>query len=112
MNQALEEYERLINLDFFKGFLSTELGQILGDQIDAFKNLSSPWIVHFSLGARLRNTWKLWDKENNSELIQFFHSIDIYHADDMSSICLDTYHRMLNGQEIDIEGQVSVIKEH
>jgi len=49
-------------------------------------------MAHFGLGAWMRNHWKLW---GNSRLSKHFHDLQIYHADDMSSMILTAYHRHL-----------------
>jgi hypothetical protein len=64
---------------------------------------------HFGLGTNLRNEWGLW---YNSPLAQYFNSIGIHHADDMSGIILESYHRLLNGLSIDLDEQVKSYKEY
>jgi hypothetical protein len=60
--------------------------------------------LHFGTGLRIRNGWDLWKGKN--DLVDFFNSIGIFHPDDMSSIILTSFHRYLNGKEIDLAEQV------
>ena len=46
--------------------------------------------MHFGFGMWMRNNWGLW---RGSQLAKYFHDKDIHHADDMSGIILDSYHR-------------------
>ena len=69
-----------------------------------FFKIGDPVLYHSGTGQWIRNNWGLWDED--SELSQFFHSIDIHHADDMSAIILTTTHRILNRKPIDLKGQV------
>jgi hypothetical protein len=64
---------------------------------------------HFGLGMNLRNEWGLW---YDSPLAQYFNSIGIYNADDMSGIILESYHRLLNGLPINLDEQVKSYKEY
>lgn len=59
---------------------------------------------HFTGARNLRNAWGLWDEE--SPLYKYFKGIGIAHADDMSSIIFHSLHRVLNGKDIDLTGQV------
>lgn len=59
--------------------------------------------LHFSTGMSLRNEWGLWQ---NSVLAQWFKSKGIHHADDMSSIVLTSFYRLMNGYDIDLDGQI------
>ncbi len=61
---------------------------------------------HFSLGLYIRNNWGLWSKK---ELFHFFDSLGVTHPDDMSGLILVSYHRHLNNQEIDLEGQIKAL---
>ena len=60
--------------------------------------------LHFGTGLGIRNSWGLWQGEN--ELVKFFHSNNIFHPDDISSIIITSFHRKLNNKEIDFESQV------
>jgi len=59
--------------------------------------------LHMGLGMHLRNTWRLWYE---SPLVEWFNAHDVWHADDMSGIIIDSYKKRLNGQPIDLESQV------
>lgn len=70
---------------------------------------------HFGLGRILRNSWQLWWFENHEyeewsktkpKLVEYFNSIGIVHADDMSAIILTSFYRHLKGLPVDVEGQV------
>lgn len=56
-------------------------------------------------GMGIRNSWGLWAGKN--ELVQYFNNIGIFHPDDMSSIILISFHRRLNGKEINLDEQVT-----
>lgn len=63
---------------------------------------------HNSIGRAMRNDWGLWDQ--NSEISQWFLSIGIWHADDMSGIILDSFRRRLIGLDIELNYQVENYK--
>jgi len=65
--------------------------------------------LHFGLGMSIRNNWRLWDGEN--EIYNFFKNKEIYHPDDISSIILTSYHRKLNGLDINLQNQINFYKE-
>ena len=58
---------------------------------------------HHGIGRTLRNELGLWEK---NEIVDYFHSLGIKHADDMSGIIMTSLHRRLNGREIAMDGQV------
>ncbi|WP_276135203.1 DUF6794 domain-containing protein [Polluticoccus soli] len=62
-----------------------------------------PLHYHMSLGQYMRTTWGL---ASNSRLKRWFITMGVDNPDDMSSIVLVSYHRYLNHQPIDLEGQV------
>jgi len=64
---------------------------------------TSVYEFHHTIGRQLRNNWGLWQ---NSPLSQWFFSIGVYHADDMSGIIFTTFHRYINKRQIDLAGQV------
>lgn len=89
---------------------------------DEFKNTPERKAVgmcHFSLGMWMRNNWYLWwseqlaadykDKGYPQEkplLVKYFNEeLGIFHADDMSSIILTSYHRKLNDLTLRLEEQ-------
>jgi hypothetical protein len=53
--------------------------------------------------------WHLWDGEN--EIYDFFKNKEIYHPDDISSIILTSFHRKLNGLEINLQSQINTYKQ-
>lgn len=81
---------------------------------------------HFSLGMWMRNNWYLWWSKNLSEkfldkgypqerpvLVTYFNEeLNIHHADDMSSIIILSYHRHLNGKELNLEDQIKKYHDH
>ena len=82
--------------------------RILGFKgLQGFKK-NNPIEYHNSAGREIRNDWGLWDKK--SPLHKEFNQIGIFHSDDMSGILLETAHRILNGQPIDLAGQVEMYK--
>lgn len=64
---------------------------------------------HFGMGLWIRNNWGLW---KGSRLYHYFKSIGIFHPDDMSGIILTSYHRNLNGIEIQLENQIKYYQEY
>ena len=57
----------------------------------------SPTSLHFSVGILIRNEWDLWDVK--SRLVNWFRdNYGVDHADDISSIILDTLYRDITGQ--------------
>lgn len=57
----------------------------------------------------MRNNWSLW---GDSGLSKWFKSIGIFHADDMSSIILDSLVRSLKDEPIDLDGQVKFYQDY
>lgn len=86
---------------------------------------------HFELGRWMRNNWYLWwspelydrakrdtpiDEEveypsERPELVKWFNSIGVEHADDMSGIITISYHKYLNNKPYDLDEDVRAIKE-
>ncbi len=64
---------------------------------------------HHGLGTRIRNTWKLW---HDGLLTNFFSSLGITHADDMSGIILTSYQRKLKGLPIELAKQAQYYKSY
>ena len=80
---------------------------------DSFKVVPEKLAVarlHFGTGLYIRNGWGLWKGRN--ELVEFFNAYGISHPDDMSSIILTSFHRYLNGKEIDLAEQIKVYQEY
>ena len=51
--------------------------------------------VHHSLGRWIRNTWELWDDEDN-ELKTSLKKLGYSHPDDMSNYIIEKYFEYLN----------------
>ncbi len=60
-------------------------------------------------GRSIRNAWGLW---TGSELSQWFYEKDIYHADDMSGIIIESYKNTIEGKSIDLENQIKLYHKH
>jgi len=58
--------------------------------------------LHMGLGMNLRNDWGLW---HDSPLAKWFNDHNVWHADDMSGIILESYKRYLKGDPIELESQ-------
>lgn len=71
-----------------------------------FKNMTEKECVANTqnLGKWLRNNWGLWKKE--SKLYSYFNNMGLWHADDMSSLIITSYHRHINDKKINIKQQV------
>jgi hypothetical protein len=59
--------------------------------------------VHHTIGMAIRNELGLW---HNGTIVPFFHNLGIFHADDMSTIILTSFHRSKNNIDIKLEEQV------
>jgi hypothetical protein len=64
--------------------------------------------VHHGMGRWLRNTLELW---YDGPPVKWFNEHEIFHADDMSSIILQSLHRRENKRPIDFEGQIKAIQD-
>lgn len=85
-------------------------------EIEIFKNITkkdtiTPINYHFGIGMYLRNNL-LRHNEKSEEITKFFNSLGIHHFDDMSSIILTSYHRYLNGENIELQSQVDKYSEY
>ena len=68
---------------------------------ESLKNLSedeAEYSMHFSTGLSIRNEWLY--NEKDTSLVDYFHSIGVFHPDEMSSIILSSLHRVLNGKKV------------
>jgi hypothetical protein len=74
------------------------------DQLDQFSKLTQEELctAHFSFGMSLRNDWGLW---SGSPLKDFFKSVGVYHADDMSAIIIKSFWCNLNGKPFNLYGE-------
>jgi hypothetical protein len=77
--------------------------------------------IHFSIGLNIRNAWFLWWHDDHGypawpsekpDIVKYFNSIEIYHADDMSGIILTTVFRRYYNKPIDLESQIKVYHDH
>lgn len=77
--------------------------------------------LHFHTGMAMRNDWNLWWHENHGyegwpkdkpEIVRYFNSIDIYHADDMSGIIMTSLFRTYYNKPLDLPGQIKVYHDH
>lgn len=60
--------------------------------------------LHHTLGRWIRNAWGLWTKD--TELYSILNGMGLWHPDDMSSVVLKSYHRKINGKELNLKEQV------
>lgn len=63
---------------------------------------------HHTLGRYLRNEWRLW--EDGTPLRTWFLSMDVEHADDMSSMLISAWWHQLNGMAFDLNGRIELAK--
>lgn len=95
---------------FFK-YIHSALDSILDNQSqDALRQTLEGGEYHFTLGMWLRNNWGLW--KGGNDLTDYFNSIGIYHADDMSGIILFCYVKLLRGDDFDFEKKVKEYKDY
>jgi len=66
-------------------------------------------LAHFGIGMWIRNNWGLW-MEGHPLQLYFRTVLEIWHADDMSSIILTCFHREMNGKIWELERQVEKYK--
>lgn len=68
-------------------------------------------MVHHGFGTNLRNAWKLWHK--GTVLNQWFRDhLGLWHADDMSSIILNSFHARVYNYPYDPQADVERFKAH
>ena len=82
-------------------------------ELDSFRYLPENEAVtdqHFATGQWIRNNW-IYGKRDTA-LTNYFHSLGIYHPDDISSIILISLHRKLNNKDINLEQQVESMKNY
>ena len=75
----------------------------------SFKNIPDSMLanINHGTGQWLRNSYGLWGR---TCLVEYFREMGIFHPDDISAILLTSFHRFLNGQELDVEQQVEMYK--
>lgn len=76
-------------------------------EYESFKNTSEEEaviILHYGLGKWIRNNWGLW--EGNSTIFKVLSSMHLWHADDMSTLILTSYHRHINDIPLGLKKQI------
>ena len=66
--------------------------------------------LHLSVGMWIRNTWIHGNRDTC--LTNYFHTLGIFHPDDMSAIILTSLHRKLNDRKIDLQAQVKSYQDY
>lgn len=103
-------------VDILKVFFSESIDEIRSMSEKQFRTSS-----HFGAGMFIRNSWFLWWYKGHGyaewptdmpKLNEWFNSIGIVHADDMSSIVLTCLHRNITGVDYGIADQVERYKKH
>ena len=77
------------------------------DDFDWFKSSIEDEAVsglHNGLGRWIRNSWGLWSRD--TDLYGVLKNMGLWHADDMYSIILTSYHRKINGKELNLKEQI------
>lgn len=75
-----------------------------------FIKTENPLQLHDSFGRWIRNNWGLWDQ--NSELHKYFKTLGLWHADDMSSVILESFWHHLRNEPLDIDAQIEKYKKY
>lgn len=84
-----------------------DIPKTLEEAIEILKGLNiEPGMINTRF---LRNEWGLWA---GKELAQWFYTKEIYHADDMSGIIVDSYQKTLAGEPIDLDKQIKHYHKH
>jgi hypothetical protein len=76
-------------------------------ELNSFKNKSEKDAVtdlHFGTGQWIRNSWVYGNRD--TALTNYFHSLGVYHPDDISAIILTSLHRSLNKKDIELNLQI------
>lgn len=74
---------------------------------EEFKNLPEEKAVssfHNGLGRWIRNSWGLWTKD--TDLYILLSNMGLWHADDMSSVILASYHKKIHGKDLLLKEQI------
>lgn len=75
--------------------------------IEEFKNMKEEDVMgnyHFNLGVYIRNEWELWNEKYT--LHKYFGEMGLWHPDDMSGVILTSFHRYLNGKDLEVDKQI------
>ena len=103
-------------IEILKTFYSKSIDEIKSMTEDEFGSS-----VHFGAGMFIRNSWCLWWYEGHNyqnwpkekpKLIDYFNSIKIVHADDMSGIIMTSLYRSIKGLDINLDKQIKVYHKH
>ncbi len=78
-------------------------------KIDAMSSEDDMVAYHMGLGARLRNTWGLWQ---GSALAQHLQELGFNHPDDMSAVILGTFWCKRHGQDFRLGERAAEYKKH
>jgi hypothetical protein len=81
-------------------------------EVEKFKAMEEREAIarcHHGLGRMLRNNFNLW---NESDLKTHFKDMGLWHADDMSGVIMTSFHRHLNGKDLNVEAQVKYYKDY
>lgn len=88
-----------------------QLDKLIGDESKAkFKTHTEEEAVHklyFSLGRWIWTNWSLLD---GSRLSEFFREYGIHHPEDIAVVIIRSYHRRLNGKELNLKQQMADLK--
>ncbi len=88
-----------------------QLDKLVSDESKAkFKTHTEDESVHklyFSLGRWIWTNWSLLD---GSRLSEFFREYGIHHPEDIAIIIIRSYHRRLNGKELNLKQQMDDLK--
>lgn len=102
-----KEYDIPKNLNECFAVLDEIFSESPEDEKEWFKNAGEEEAVgslHTGLGRWMRNTWGLWSRD--TDLYRLFKSMELWHADDMYSVIMTSYHRKMNGKELNLKGQI------
>lgn len=87
-----------------------------GAELEKFKGMEEDEAVvasHRGLGAWIRNEWiRSRPGEPRRPLGEYFLEKGLRHPDDMSSIVLTSFHRYLNGKDIELEEQIKYYQDY
>lgn len=123
-NQELKEIEQPKNLEDCFRILKNDITD--GNELVMFKDyleVNAVAITHHTLGRFLRNNWYLWWTEetakeyknypkNKPEIVKFFNEeLGIKHPDHISALIIGSFHRVLNGIDLDIDNQAKKYRE-
>ena len=113
-----EGYQNRIGLEYIDGvYIPKDLSDALvqlnklvdRDSKASFKSVPEEEAVHklfFSLGRWITRNWGFYE---GSRLSHSLKGMGIYHPDNMARFIIRSFHRSLNGQPIDVKGQLEAI---